>query len=116
MRRTRLIHKKTDELLGAACAAVAELEVVRKAKEAIEELRDISLYINAIKKAANKCGSIPNSIMPPSFKVFGRVRSEADVEKAISEYQNWVVASIYKVAKCRAVVTRIERAVEKLVK
>lgn len=85
MRRTRLIHKKTDELLGAACAAVAELEVVRKAKEAIEELRDISLDINAIEKAANKCGSIPNSIMPPSFKAFESVRSEADVEKAISE-------------------------------
>ncbi|MCJ1251234.1 hypothetical protein MMC30_008465 [Trapelia coarctata] len=110
-----LINQKTDELLGAACAAVAELEVVKKAKEAIEELRDISNDINQIKKAANKCGVITNSIMPPSYESFKNVRSEADVEKAVSDYQNWVAASIYKIAKCRSVVTRIERAVEKVV-
>lgn len=109
-----LINKKTDELLGAACSAVAELEVVRKAKDAIEELRDVTNDINQIRKAADKCGVITASIMPPSFDSFKNVRSKADVEKAISDYQNWVASSIYKVAKCRSVVARIDRAIKKV--
>lgn len=111
-----LITKKTDELLAAACSAVAELEVVKKAKDAIEELRDVAKDINAIKKAADKCGVITASIMPPNYDSFKNVRSQGDVEKAVSDYQNWVAASIHKVAKCRSVVARIERAASKVVK
>lgn len=102
--------KKTNELLKAACGAVADIQVIAKAVDQIEELKAVQRNLLSIQSAAGKC-TWKTQLNPENFGGFNHLTSEAQVNAAVVEYERTIGAGLREFAQCRAVFDRVTRVI-----
>lgn len=97
-----LTSKKTNELLKAACGAVADIQVISKAVDQIEELKAVQRNLLSIQSAAGKC-TWKTQLNPENFRGFNYLTSETQVNAAVVEYERTIglgCASLRSVEPC----------------
>ena len=86
--------------------------LIEDARETIAKLRNVADNISAVKKAAEQCAKLPDSIKPEQYSGWKSVTSQAGVETAVKAYKKKFDKPLYKAAKCQAVVTRAMRVMK----
>jgi hypothetical protein len=106
------VTKNIDAFLAKAAVAAGELDAIEDARETIAKLRNVADNISAVKKAAEQCAKLPDSIKPEQYSGWQSVTSQAGVEAAVKAYKKKFDKPLYEAAKCHAVVTRAMRVLQ----
>ena len=76
--------KNIDAFLAKAAVAAGELEAIEDARETIAKLKNVADNIGAVKKAAEQCAKVQNSIKPEQYSGWKSVTTQADVEATVN--------------------------------
>lgn len=104
-----IVTKNVDQLTAKALAIGGEIEIIQSVTKAVEAFKPVAQNLQAIKQAAEKCRILPSRVRPDQFVGFKSVRSKADVDRAVDEYQRSIAALLLDAAQCHAVLKRITR-------